>query len=302
MDQERPFVSIIIPTYGRPRHLSLCLQSIACLEYPPTHFEVIVIDDGSEAPLETVVAPFSSEFAVTLLTQSHAGPAAARNAGAAQAKGELLAFTDDDCRPNADWLQALAARFAAAPHCAIGGRTLNARPGNPCSAASQLIIELVYAHYNPNLDRARFFATNNLAVPTKQFRMLDGFDAASFPFASEDRDFCDRWLLRGWRMIYAPEAVVYHAHDLTLRSFWRQHFEYGRGAFRFHRARTRRGSGRFIRELSFHLNLPRLLRRFFPRVSVQRTMSLLGLLIVWQIANLAGFVWESMRRPLGMRG
>jgi GT2 family glycosyltransferase len=302
MEQEHPFVSIIIPTYDRPRRLKLCLQSIARLEYPRTRFEVLVLDDGSPTPPEAIVAPFRREFTVTLLAQARAGPAAARNAAAAKAKGALLAFTDDDCRPDANWLQALATRSASAPDCAVGGRTLNALSGNPCAAASQLIIKLVYAHYNANPKRARFFASQNLAVPAEQFRMLSGFDAASFPFASEDRDFCDRWLQSGLQMVYAPEAVVYHAHDLTLGSFWRQHFEYGRGAFRFHRARARRGSGRFVRDLSFHLNLPRLLRRSFPRVDPPRAMSLAALLVIWQVANAAGFAYESLNQFHSRRG
>jgi GT2 family glycosyltransferase len=292
VDQERPFVSIIIPTYARPRQLKLCLRSIARLEYPRSRFEVIVVDDGSETLPETIVDSFRSRFATTLLSQTHAGPAAARDTGAAHAKGELLAFTDDDCRPADDWLQTLAARSATTPHCAIGGRTLNALSRNVYSAASQLVIEFVYTHYNANPNQARFFATNNLAVPAEQFHLLDGFDAVSFPFASEDRDFCDRWLQSGHRMIYAPEAVVYHAHALTLRSFWQQHFEYGRGAFRFHQARARRGSGGFMKEFAFHLNLPQLLRHSFPSVGEQRAMSLAALLVVWQIANAAGFVWE----------
>jgi GT2 family glycosyltransferase len=292
VEQELPFVSIIIPTYDRPRQLNLCLRSIAHLAYPRSRFEVIVVDDGSETLPEPIVDSFRSRFATTLLSQTNAGPAAARNTGAAQARGELLAFTDDDCRPAADWLQTLAARSASTPHCAIGGRTLNALSRNVYSAASQLVIEFVYAYYNANPNQARFFATNNLAVPTEQFRLLDGFDAASFPFASEDRDFCDRWLQHGYRMIYAPEAVVYHAHALTLRSYWEQHFEYGRGAFRFHRARARRGSGGFMKEFAFHMNLPRLLRHSFPPRGGPGAMSLAALLVLWQIANAAGFVWE----------
>jgi GT2 family glycosyltransferase len=296
MDRERPFVSVIIPTYNRPRQLEICLQSIARLRYPQTRFEVLVLDDGSPTSPQAVVAPFRDELAVTLLTRPHAGPAAARNAGAAQAEGELLAFTDDDCWPDAHWLQTLAARFAASPDCAIGGRTLNAFPSNPYSTTSHLILELVYAHYNTNPGQALFFATQNLAVPARRFRMLGGFDATFFPFASEDRDFCDRWLQHGLQMIYAPEAVVYHAHEMTLRSFSRQHLEYGRGAFRFHRARTRRGSGGFARDFSFHLNLPKLLRRSFPPVGTRRAVSLLALLMIWQAANAAGFVFEGLNQ------
>jgi GT2 family glycosyltransferase len=49
--------------------------------------------------------------------------------------------------------------------------------------------------------------------------------------AGEDREFCDRWLRHGYRMAYVPKATVYHAHELTFCTFWRQHFGYGRGAF-----------------------------------------------------------------------
>jgi hypothetical protein len=65
-----------------------------------------------------------------------------------RAKGQFLAFTDDDCRPAADWLQALAQRFATAPDHAVGGRTVNALTNNPYTTASQLIVDFVYAYYN----------------------------------------------------------------------------------------------------------------------------------------------------------
>jgi GT2 family glycosyltransferase len=74
---------------------------------------------------------------------------------------------------------------------------------------------------------------------------------------SEDREVCDRWLARGLRLVYAPDAVVHHAHALTLRSLWRQHFGYGRGARRFHLARAARGAGGFRPEGSFYLKLLR---------------------------------------------
>jgi GT2 family glycosyltransferase len=262
---------------------------------------MIVVDDGSETPPEAVVASFCSHLDVTLLTQAHAGPAAARNTGAARAKGKFLAFTDDDCAPAPDWLQSLAARFATAPDCAIGGRTLNALPDNPYSTASQLIVDVVYAHYNANPDQASFLATNNLAVPADRFQAIGGFDAAFFPFASEDRDFCNRWLHHGYRMIYAPEVLVYHAHALTFRTFLRQHFSYGCGAFRYHKARARRGSGRFIVEVEFYLDLLKLLSDSGSQIRSWRALLLATLLVMWQGANAAGFLWEWANRTAGKR-
>jgi cellulose synthase/poly-beta-1,6-N-acetylglucosamine synthase-like glycosyltransferase len=263
---------------------------MARLDYPGDRFEVIVVDDGNATPPEAVVARFHDALDVTLLTQSHAGPGAARNTGAAQARGEFLAFTDDDCVPASNWLRALAARFVTAPEHAIGGRTLNPLLDNPYSSTSQTILELVYAYYNADPGEARFFASNNLALPTRQFRAIGGFDAT---FAtSEDRDLCDRWLYHGYRMTYAPEALIYHAHPLTLPTFWRQHFNYGRGAFRFHQARGRRGSGPFGPEPDFYVNL---LRRALPLGGGRRSLPLAAILVVWQIANAAGFVWEAVR-------
>jgi GT2 family glycosyltransferase len=298
MRHKQPHFSIIVPTHARPRQLATCLRSLARLDYPRNSFEVIVVDDGTETPPEAVVASFCDQLDVTLLRQAHAGPAAARNTGAEHARGRFLAFTDDDCTPALDWLQRLATRFARAPDRAIGGRTLNALPDNLYSTASQLIVDVVYAHYNAHPDQASFFATNNLAIPADRFQAIGGFDADFFPFASEDRDFCNRWLYHGSRMIFAPEALVYHAHTLTLRTFLRQHFGYGRGAFRYHKARARCGSGRFTVEVKFYRNLLSLLRDTLSQVSGQRALSLATLLLLWQAANAAGFLWEGASQAL----
>lgn len=285
--QTQPLFSIIVPTYGRPEQLADCLQALARLRFPREQFEVIVVDDGSTTPPDAVVARFCDHLDLALLTQAHAGPAAARNTGAARAQGKFLAFTDDDCLPAPDWLATLAARLATAPDHVIGGRTLNALPENPYAATSQVIVDTAYAHYNPDPNQARFFASNNLALPTDRFRAIGGFDAGFT--ASEDRDLCDRWLHHDCRMIYAAEVVVYHAHPLTLRTFWRQHFNYGRGAFRFHQARARRGEGPFRPEYRFYRNL---LGYPFLQPRDQRRWRIAVLLVASQIANAAGFCRE----------
>lgn len=292
MGQEQPFFSIIVPTHARPKQLAACFESLACLDYPRERFEVIVVNDGSGTSPETVVAFFRDRLDITLLTQPHAGPASARNTGAAKANGEFLAFTDDDCTPAPDWLQALAARFATVPDHVIGGRTLNALPDNPYSTASHLLIDYLYAYYNADPNQARFFTSNNLAVPTDRFHAIGVFNT-TFPRAGgEDREFCDRWLHNDYRMIYAPEALVYHTHALTFRTFWRQHFNYGRGAFRFHQARARRGQGRIrLEPFSFYWNL---LRHPFSHAQGRRALLLAVLLVVSQAANAAGFFWEGV--------
>lgn len=109
------------------------------------------------------------------------------------------------------------------------GQTLNALSENIFSTASQQLISYLYDYYNLNLSRTRLFISNNLAVPTRQFRTVGGFDT-SFPLAAgEGREFSDRWLHHRYQATYAPEAIVYHAHALTLLSYCRQHFNYAGG-------------------------------------------------------------------------
>jgi GT2 family glycosyltransferase len=290
MKQKQPFFSIILPTYNRPEQLATCLRSLVCLDYPRDHFEVIVVDDGSKISPKTLVDSFDKQLDITLLMQANAGPASARNTGAARAKSEFLVFLDDDCTPAPDWLLKLAARFAATPARMIGGKTLNALSDNPYATASQIIIDFVYTHYNDNPDKARFFSSNNMAIPTDQFRALGGFNVTLR--TSEDRDLCERWLYHGYQMSYAPEVLIYHAHALTFRTFWRQHFNYGRGGFRFRQRLAQRDQERIKLETKlFYLNM-----FWYPFAQVRgfRGIWLSVLSVVSQLASMLGFFREWM--------
>jgi glycosyltransferase involved in cell wall biosynthesis len=291
MTHPLPTFSVIIPTHNRETQLASCLRALAAQEYPSDRFEVVVADDGSRRAPREVVAAAARNLNVTLLTESKSqGPAAARNAAAAQAGGEFLAFTDDDCKPAADWLRSLAARFESLPTHLIGGRTFNALTGNIYSEASQALIDVIYAHFNPHPEEATFFATNNLAMRAAEFRAAGGF-VSSFRFA-EDREFCDRWLHYGRRMTYAPEVVMHHRHPLSLRTLWRQHFNYGRGAFLFHKVRACRGWGHLRTEPTFYLELFR-----YPLASAGGTRGLLmaALMTEMQLANAAGFFVQAIK-------
>ena len=204
MKLRRPFFSVIIPTYNRPHQLVVCLQSLAQLNYSRDRYEVIVVDDGSAVSPQHVIALFRDRFEIAILTQSHAGPATARNAGAARARGDFLAFTGDDCTPTPDWLQALEARCAKVPDCALGGKVLNALLDNSYSIATHLLVEYLYSYYNAHPDDARFFTPNNLALPADRFQKMGGFDPSFVMGTGEDRDFCDRWLRHGYRMVIRP--------------------------------------------------------------------------------------------------
>ncbi|MEA5581053.1 glycosyltransferase [Nodularia harveyana UHCC-0300] len=280
--------SIIIPTYNRPQLLTNCLQSLANLDYPDNRFEVIVVDDGSKISLDTVVKPFQNQLNLTLISQTNTGPATARNTGANLAKGQYLGFTDDDCTLDPNWLSALENTFSNRPNALLGGKTINALPDNPYSTASQLLIDYIYDYYNLNSSQAEFFASNNFAVSRELFNQVGQFDL-NFPLAAaEDREFCDRWLFSGYSLYYVPQAIIYHSHDLNLPKFWRQHFNYGCGAFHFHQIRSRRNQTSMkVAPLHFYLRL--LAYPLMTKYQILSKVLISGLLFISQIANILGF-------------
>lgn len=299
MNIKRPRFSIVIPTYNRPERLERCLQSIAQLDFPKNYFEVVVVDDGSLTDIETITKPFQSILSLQLIRQSNAGPASARNTGANQAKGDYLVFTDDDCQPYPDWLTALEEATTRYPNALIGGRTINALESNVFSTASQLLIDYLYQYYNQISVEATFFASNNFAMPRKIFQEIGGFNT-NFPLAAgEDREFCDRWKRSGFPLHYAPSMRIKHAHDLSLFSFWRQHFNYGRGAFVFHLIRCQRNNQKIkVEPFSFYTEL---ILYPFRKLPVLLSFQVSCLLLLSQIGNFIGFFWQkaSQHRVLG---
>ena len=290
----QPYFSIVIPTYNRPQSLATCLASLEKLDYPRDRFEVIVVDDGSKISLDDAIAPFYESLNLTLITQANAGPATARNTGAKVAKGTVLAFTDDDCQPAANWLRILELYFSGDCQSseityAVGGKIYNSLCENYYSTASQAIIDYLYQYYNAEPRDAVFFTTNNLAVFAADFHAIGGFDE-TFSIASEDREFCARWRTKGYKLIYVPEVVVYHAHELTLTSFWRQQFNYGRGAFHFYQRRAERGLQQSQSQpWTFYLSL---LYYPFRRYSLPKSLVVALLFFVSQVAVVAGLLTE----------
>lgn len=279
--------TVIIPTYNRPAALAACLAALDRSSYPRDLFEVVVVDDGGRVDLGHVIAS-SVGALLHFLRQQQRGPGSARNAGARVARGRWLAFTDDDCLPEPGWLHALAAHLVRDNRLAVGGYTSNQLVDNPYSSTSQLLIDYLYAHFNAaGGGDAKFLTTNNLAVPAAAFQAIGGFDETYTLAASEDREFCSHWLQRGYRLHYEPMARVRHAHYLDGAGFWRQHFNYGRGARRYHLARSVRGQGRpRFEPLTFYLALV-----VYPwRRKRQGRLRLMLLLSLSQVAHTAGFI------------
>ena len=289
-----PRISVVIPSYARPALLRRCLAALSAQTLPREHYEVIVVDDGSPLPLDDVAAACRGPLDLTLLRQRNAGPGAARNRGAAIARGELLAFTDDDCLPDRGWLEAMARQHAATPADLLGGRVVNHDPDNIYAEASQFILEGAYRYYAPHPGPGQFFASNNMAVPAAAFARLGGFDE-TFRVASEDRDLCARWNASGRALRLVEGALVRHAPRLGLARFARQHFNYGRGAFRYHQARTGREPQRTVQALTAHWRFLGTVAEGFAGRTVADRLRIGALLLLWQIVNLAGYLYSASR-------
>jgi GT2 family glycosyltransferase len=213
--------------------------------------------------------------------QSHAGCGIARNTGAAEALGEYLIFTDDDCLFPSDWLTRYDICFRQNPACMIAGSSFNWLASNPYSQATQTISDFLLKDSNSSPENARLALGNNMGVPAGGFRELHGFSPRYYRTAAEDRDFCARWLAGGRRILYDQSIVVRHAHELTLRSFIRQHYNYGYGSFLFHRLQATRQQRTFrVERARFYMSL----------LLYARSARLKFLLLLSQAAHTTGFV------------
>jgi GT2 family glycosyltransferase len=288
---------MVIPSRDRPVELQRCLEAISRLENPADQFEVIVVDDGSREPYDRLIATFSGLMNLRCLRQAGTGPGQARNAGVAAARGRFVALTDDDCAPAPDWLIRLGAVLSGQPDALAGGRTINTLPENPCSEASQVLLSYLYDYYDTGEHETRFFASCNVALSTDLFRQTGGFDARFTLAGGEDRDLCDRWTSSGRPMVYVKDAVVHHAHNLTIGRFLQQHFTYGRGAWHFHRARLDRGLGKVrVEPLSF---LSGMLRRPFQEPTVRRPATVSLLIGTSVVVNALGYFHERFQARNG---
>jgi glycosyltransferase involved in cell wall biosynthesis len=226
----KPDVSVVVPTRDRPAALERCLRALSrqTLEHA---LEVIVVDDGSHPG---AVAAVASRFPrVSVIRTERQNPAAARNAGARAAAGEVICLTDDDCEPESDWAERLAAAVRHGAD-AAAGVTMVAPESGSASVASQLIADFLVEHSRGQGRHPTFAPTNNLACRATLLAELP-FDE-SYPLAAgEDRDWCARLVEAGHTLVFEEAARVVHATDEE-RGFWRRNYRYGRGSQRFRSA------------------------------------------------------------------
>jgi cellulose synthase/poly-beta-1,6-N-acetylglucosamine synthase-like glycosyltransferase len=281
-----PTCSIVVPTDRRPQGLRRCLEALAELDYPRDRLDAIVVGEVGHPAPERIFDPVRGRIDVSFVAHEPGLPSERRNAGVLRSVSELVAFVDDDCRPEPDWLRRLVERWQAEPEAAVGGHTFNGLASNLYAEASQLIINSGYRQNGTQPNAARFLCSANLLVPRARFVELGGFDET---FATaEDRELADRWLSRGWPMRYECRAIVHHAHPIGLLGFARRHWRYGRGARRYWRKRAAGG-----RE---PVGIDRGLYTTLARAPWQRSagrLRLAALLLLWHVLNTAGFLYEA---------
>ncbi|MBF5056596.1 glycosyl transferase family protein [Alcanivorax sp. 521-1] len=203
-DQTGVPISVIIPMY---QHWELAPTLLAALEaqtLPKDRWECFIVDNGSDRVPDPATLP---DF-VTLLECPRPGSYAARNVALEQARGELLVFTDADCRPRPDWLERLWARHQESPGARLiaGGVRVCKFDSAPPNAVE--IYDTAMGIPQARYARRGYAATANLAVPRSAFERLGPFDAARF--SGGDAEFCQRAGAAGIPLFYEAAAAVDH--------------------------------------------------------------------------------------------
>ena len=288
-----PEISVILMTFNRPEALRRCLESLAGQSMPIESFEIILVD-VSRHPVTDLVEEFAQRLNIHHIIGSNLGVAGNRNCGVEHASAARITFIDDDCVARRDWLEKIKAALDANPNNLVGGSVENHFPENAFAAASQAITEAVDAFYNPPDAPPRFFPGLNFAVERDGYRRIGGCNPEFELLAAEDRDFVDRWLSAGGRLVKCCEAIVSHEHRRDLGGFTRQYFNYGRGAWRYHRLRRKRGYGRMMDDIKLHGSLGRYFPKLLEKLSLVRRAQVIVLLGIWEAANLAGFLWQAV--------
>jgi GT2 family glycosyltransferase len=258
MQSDLMWVSVVVPTRGRPEALSRCR---AALEKQSLPVEVVVVEDSEGR-----------------------GPAWARNDGVRRARGEVVCFTDDDCEPEAGWAEALVAPILGGEARAATGPVAVGEGATAADRAWEAIVRYLQVRARaPGTASPGFAVTANLAASRSLLKRLP-FDE-SFPAAAgEDRDWGQRAALSGAAPAFVPAAIVVHQSGMRVSEFLRQQFRYGRGAARYRAS----GAGRRPGSIRFYAGLLRAGFRSGLRPGLLVTAA--------QPATVAGVLRETAKR------
>ena len=243
-------ITVILCTYNRCQSLAKALESVAASELPSgVEWEVLVVDNNSRDQTRDVVEDFCRRYpgCFRYLFEPQQGLCAARNAGIRDARGEIVAFTDDDVTVESMWLHNLTAPLQNVEWAGSGGRILPARAfspppwlalSGPHSLGGPLYAQFDLGDKARELDQPAYGA--NMAFRKAMFEKYGGFrtDLGRRPgnqIGGEDTEFGHRLMAAGERLRYEPSAVVYHEvveERIKKEFFLKSQFDYGRALIR----------------------------------------------------------------------
>jgi GT2 family glycosyltransferase len=214
-----PRITVVVCVYNGARWIGDCLEGCQRIDYP--NYEVVVVDNGSSDETPEI----ASRYDVRLLRTSPTGLSAARNVGLEAADGDIVAYVDADARPDPDWLTHLALAFDTDEFVGIGGPNI-APPEDGGFASCVANAPGGPVHVLVGDREADHIPGCNMAFRREGLAAIGGFDPL-FRVAGDDVDVCWRLQKRGWKLGFAPAAVVWHHPRESLSQFWRQQRGYG---------------------------------------------------------------------------
>lgn len=219
-------VSIVIPTRNRVKDLYRCLELIAKQEPKDWGVEIIIVDDGSSDETKRMISDFKKKWGIDLKyicqVDSH-GPATARNRGIRGAAGPYLVFIDDDSFIQGAWLSELMKPFLSCNPRIAGVRGNVISDDDDPSSLSSALGKYIYASADGTT------ATNNIAYRRSVLLEAGLFDERFQYPAGEDTDLGNRIKDLGYRIVFAPGAVVKHPHENSWEAFRNKSIIRGRG-------------------------------------------------------------------------
>jgi len=231
MQQEKPFISVVIPTYNRSNILPRCLDSLFNQTYPKDLYEVIIVNDGSKDNTENILKENEkmAPCGFTWITQQNQGIASATNSGISRSKGDLICFTGDDCIVEYNWITNLVNGFIDDSIGAVGGKVISYQTITPIQ---QFIEE------SGVLDQENFIKRNMLITGSAAYRrniLTDIHGLDNHLNACLDLDISIKTQLLGYKLKYVHDAVVHHDHPATMKGLFFQQYRNAIGYVRLHR-------------------------------------------------------------------
>ncbi|HLX70693.1 MAG TPA: glycosyltransferase [Verrucomicrobiae bacterium] len=216
-----PKISVVVASYNGARTLKSCLESLQHLNYPD--YEIILVDDGSTDATQQIVSLFPTVRCIR--HEKNFGLSVARNTGVAAAAGEIVAFTDSDCRADEDWLYYLACGFVGSEFSGVGGPNL-LPPEDSGVATAVMVSPGGPAHVMLTDLEAEHIPGCNMAFYKSALDQIGGFDPI-FTKAGDDVDVCWRLQQAGCKIGFSPSAFVWHYRRSTVGAYLKQQRGYG---------------------------------------------------------------------------